>query len=130
MPRHAYDTPTRQHNTYIYNAMITLSDLHLMSALSRLFVVLERTPSGAAGRRRIGTTPVHVLESVLLSCVICCRRRCYGGCIDSRSICRCSRDCLIRRRQAIRAVLIVASQAVFSGLSDKSSRVRRVRRSM
>ncbi len=28
---------------YIYNAMITLSDLHLMGALSMLFVALERT---------------------------------------------------------------------------------------
>jgi hypothetical protein len=50
--------------------MITLSDLPLMSALSRLFVVQEQTQSAAAGRQRIGMTPVLVLESVLLSCVI------------------------------------------------------------
>jgi hypothetical protein len=35
---------------YIYNSMIILSDLQLMGALSRLFVILEWTQSGAAGR--------------------------------------------------------------------------------
>jgi hypothetical protein len=41
-----------------------------MGALSRLFVALERTRSGAAGRRRIGTTPVHVVESVLFCHIV------------------------------------------------------------
>jgi hypothetical protein len=34
-----------------------------MGARSRLFVVLERTQPGAAGRRRIGTTSVRLVEA-------------------------------------------------------------------
>jgi hypothetical protein len=41
-----------------------------MGALSRLFVALERTQSGAPGRQRIGTTPVHLLESVFFCHVV------------------------------------------------------------
>jgi hypothetical protein len=60
--------------------MITLSDLLLMGALSRLFVALERTQSGAAGRRRIGTTPVRFVGSCI-GCHVdgCYRCRGLGG---------------------------------------------------
>jgi hypothetical protein len=37
--------------------------IFLMGARSRLFVVLERTQPGAAGRRRIGTTSVRLVEA-------------------------------------------------------------------
>jgi hypothetical protein len=52
--------------------MITLSDLNRMSALSRLFVALEWTQSGAAGGQRIGTTPVQLLDSVLFCHLVLC----------------------------------------------------------
>jgi hypothetical protein len=38
-----------------------------MDALSGLFVILEQTQSGAAGRQRIGITTGGLLESVLFA---------------------------------------------------------------
>jgi hypothetical protein len=53
---------------YIYNSLITLSDLRLMGVLSRLFVALVRMQSGAAGGQRRGKTTFHLLEFVHIGC--------------------------------------------------------------